>query len=1083
MPNDKNRLYTVDDIGKDSKDIAKKRTSQQFSRFSTASSTSIATLSLNPPSPAVQIETNPQIGIPINDSYGSLAGITQIIPLDVYGTSYSIITVAGDIDFAFQGLPKGRHIEFTLDLLINVPEGEPLPIINLTGNNILNPPTLPPLENGTRLILHFEGVNDSTGLRFVYLGGTVEGSGIVFPINYPEHDGGTLQNITQILDFADANRHSRKYTLEGDVTFAFDNPPADKTATVFIQVVQDAVGGHSVSFPDGTVNKDAVEAGIRTGANESTIIKIVYFFGTFYAYLEGIGGSGGANTALSNLTETSINQHLLKDDGVRSIGSSDNPWNTGNFRGIHLQDSMVTPIASGFINRNGEDVLIHSGGVSRNVSELLKFDLTNLSENNLLPEDVNLNMNNNNILGLAHIDFDGDATSASIEGLRHLEFFYSPDSFQSTMETLIYNSNSHSFFIGDEIAFQILPSRGVDMFTNAINNSRLHSTLELRFDRDQDDPSIPVNVAMIVYQGVSPTSLGTMHFNVPAEKSYLFRSGSTGVGVSIYPGIGQRDSRIDTESISTRHISLLIADDEPFADGSIRVLETSEIGVDDVFIHSGGESRNVTKLLKEDLSNMFNPTIPPVDLNMNNHGILGVTHIDFDDDSETGLAFIEGLRMLQFFQDTDSFQSTQEALIYRSSSHEFFTANRGDDVVFKILSSGGINMFTNAINNSRLHSTLELRFNTGITGLVPTSNAAMIVYGIFEATPVLEVMRFQVPSGGLFNFAAGSSSVFITLDGNDGSIKANNLNAMVFGVQPSTNLPGENGIITSNGTDVFVYSGGDVRNMSQIGSGGGGGANTTLSNLEIPTAINEDLLPETSRTHNLGGVTSIWNNLHLENLRLYPSGSIQSNQNMIIADGGGMVFNTPQIRSNVSGAFEFRNNGDEILRISEDKIEFAENNREHSIEASSSAIRIRAEENGDDVELWCGSTTPQITEQNRTRWQTGTDNGSPYVIELNQDVSPIFPGVQIGLIHFAGSGRSYGRILTQALDVSSGDEDALMSLQVASGGTLRNMINLQGNGSSPRIGFFNKTAVSQPQVSGSISNLIDALVDLGLVRR
>jgi len=62
--------------------------------------------------------------------------------------------------------------------------------------------------------------------------------------------------------------------------------------------------------------------------------------------------------------------------------------------------------------------------------------------------------------------------------------------------------------------------------------------------------------------------------------------------------------------------------------------------------------------------------------------------------------------------------------------------------------------------------------------------------------------------------------------------------------------PFVNGQMNRNGADVKVFSGGAVRNLSNIGTGGG--ANTFLSNLTSPTAINQDLLPDGDFTRDLG---------------------------------------------------------------------------------------------------------------------------------------------------------------------------------------------------------------------------------------
>ena len=637
MPNDKNRLYTNDDLNKDSKDIAKRRTSPQFSRFTTATSTSLAALSLNPPSPAVQIESNPQIGIPINDSYGSLGLITQIIPLNVYGSSYSIITVTDDITFAFEGIPKGRHIEFTLDILIDKEE-LPLPIINLTENNLLNPPTLPPLENGTRLILHFEGVNDATGLRFVYLGGTVLGSGLVFPINYPEHNGGTLQNITQILDFADANRHSRKYSLEGDVTFAFDNPPTDKTATVFIQVVQDAIGGHTVSFPPGTINKDVVEGGIKEGANESTIVKIVYFFGVFYAYLEGVGSSGGLNVDLSNLAEANaipfdlnINlKNINKVNNLNFVGTTSEITGLRALRFIATEENPINIFsASGDITIKTQNTIrfSFSGGLLFEMSELdneftgpnITLSGTIAAEFALINKSLLLNSGNFSPLfqnGEIKLVTDDD----DVENV----WIYSGDRDRNVSE-----------FLKNDFSNLVPIPRFPEMTNLHMNHNSILEVGGIDFDTagtlqglnkiifDIFDYEIFRNVNNLRYRTVNNHQF---YFGVDLGWD-MSETLLEGRDITLSRALNANNVIINDFILFNSTITGLPSDD-----GEIKLIYDSVADVSNLWLVSGGIRKNVSEFAKNDFSNLVPiPRFPEMtNLHMNHNSILEVGGIDFD---------------------------------------------------------------------------------------------------------------------------------------------------------------------------------------------------------------------------------------------------------------------------------------------------------------------------------------------------------------------------------------------------------------------------------------------------------------------
>jgi len=134
------------------------------------------------------------------------------------------------------------------------------------------------------------------------------GGGISFPIDFPEDDRGTVGASTQDILFTASTRHSVKMVISGDVTLAFSSPPTNETAYTNIIIAQDGTGGHTLTLPVGTINKDVVEAGFLTGINEETGIVVKFAFGIFYAFLETGNIVSGSGATLPN--GTIENQHI-----------------------------------------------------------------------------------------------------------------------------------------------------------------------------------------------------------------------------------------------------------------------------------------------------------------------------------------------------------------------------------------------------------------------------------------------------------------------------------------------------------------------------------------------------------------------------------------------------------------------------------------------------------------------------------------------------------------------------------------------------------------------------------------------------
>ena len=295
MPNDKNHLYTKEDAAKDRKNAEKRKTQQQFSRFSSADATSVNNANLIATSPALQRETQPQIGFPYDDSKGSVS-TNQVIDFSTYGSQYTFFTVTDDVVFTFTGLPTGRNIRFVVDILVDNPAG-----VNLTFPQVTDPPDLSG-NDGDRYVLTFVGVKRSDQLgqnppveTYTFISGittTSSGEPIGDAVQghiVKENDDTVINSNALILDteLRFTGRANKVYFLElngnfesdttADIKFGLDipagasykivdSPSAGSPWTPFTSIPN----GQTVSFDGGPVPRQSnnyfiVEAGPTGG--------------------------------------------------------------------------------------------------------------------------------------------------------------------------------------------------------------------------------------------------------------------------------------------------------------------------------------------------------------------------------------------------------------------------------------------------------------------------------------------------------------------------------------------------------------------------------------------------------------------------------------------------------------------------------------------------------------------------------------------------------------------------------------------------------------------------------------------------
>ena len=215
-----------------------------------------------------------------------------------------------------------------------------------SGGNILTSSTITISDTEYyELVKYSEAETGVTGGAWKIFKTGAGGGGITFPIDFPEDDRGTVGASTQEILFTDADRHSVKMIVSGDVELAFSSPPTNETAYTNIIIVQDGTGGHTVTVPPGTVNKDIVDAGILTGPNEETGIVIKFAFGIFYAFLETGNIVTGGSSFSGDLSDLVID--VNKNWAAQGIS------NFGNLTGVTGIDmDGATATIQGVVNLN-----------------------------------------------------------------------------------------------------------------------------------------------------------------------------------------------------------------------------------------------------------------------------------------------------------------------------------------------------------------------------------------------------------------------------------------------------------------------------------------------------------------------------------------------------------------------------------------------------------------------------------------------------------------------------------------------------------------------------------------------------------
>ena len=453
--------------------------------------------------------------------------------------------------------------------------------------------------------------------------------------------------------------------------------------------------------------------------------------------------------------------------------------------------------------------------------------------------------------------------------------------------------------------------------------------------------------------------------------------------------------------------------------------------------------------------------------------ISGITGI-----SATGAGvLITGIDTYDFFQAGQSIQNKADpngGILYNANNVQahIFRANSVEIARFAETAAGvyRLEMLDHSIRDAR-DITFDVAASYVAPGAVPSIG--------YDPSLATDSLRINVPAGAEVivtnNNVIGSTII------TSGQVESNLMtvqNLLQIGTISGGTPSSVSGSFANDGTDTFVFSGGSIRNLSNIGVSAGG-ADVFLSNLTSPTNINQDLLPQAGKS--LGGTGNIWSAVHVNNLRLGTAGVVSPSDNQILGTSTGIDFNVP-----TASNFDFLVQNANVGSISSSgTLNFNAAILDTTLHLNN--IGAFAGINGDiylegsDVKIFSGGI-----ERNASDIGTGT-------------FLPLAGGTMTGEIDMNNNdivGIDDLRFNTANMNITS--TSTILSISVPSGQTFRirdgtttrfimtgSSIGIGGNSSLLR--FFGGTAIAKPTVTGSragnvaLTSLLTQLANLGLL--
>jgi len=281
----------------------------------------------------------------------------------------------------------------------------------------------------------------------------------------------------------------------------------------------------------------------------------------------------------------------------------------------------------------------------------------------------------------------------------------------------------------------------------------------------------------------------------------------------------------------------------------------------------------------------FGPWTGDHDAGLNN--LVNVAGIDLNGVAAT----IQGIVNLNMFQLNQSINSLSGQLSYQGAAldkHSFVLG--GVEVAkFEEPTAGvyRLDLLNHAIKDAK-----DIRFDSAATIALPST-----VPGIGYDS-VGNKLRINVPTGKTVLIEDNASGVGIQLNpASGGTITTDTINASnVLQLGVDVTVPSVEGEFRNDGTKTTVFSGGSVRDLSNIGVAAGG-ANVFLSNLSAPTSINQSLIPDGQRIRDLGSALKNFDSLWIDQIKFDTHvGTTLSGTSVSLIDS-----NSDNIRINAQG--------------------------------------------------------------------------------------------------------------------------------------------------------------------------------------
>ena len=181
---------------------------------------------------------------------------------------------------------------------------------------------------------------------------------------------------------------------------------------------------------------------------------------------------------------------------------------------------------------------------------------------------------------------------------------------------------------------------------------------------------------------------------------------------------------------------------------------------------------------------------------------------------------------------------------------------------------GGSNYWSKLFSN---------KLDIGTGGTMAAGDAGVIADANGLIVNSVTTISYKIGNTTVGNWAAGGLTLQDTLT----------TKHVTMGIENAP--PAINGRMSSDGTDVRVYSGGSLRNLSNIGAAGG--ADVNLSNLTSPTSVNQHILPQAGKT--LGDGSNYWSKLFSNKIDIGVGGTLGVTDNGLIATANGITIGVP----------------------------------------------------------------------------------------------------------------------------------------------------------------------------------------------